>query len=206
MKFIFLSIVVIGAISSYSQTYNPNRVNKKAITVYEKALLELRDGNIAGAIPILQNATTIDNNYIDAYLSIAGAYGELKNYKLAIANYEIARNKDTNYFKIYNQPYAINLAGDGKFSEALQAVNTFLAIPNISERGLKTAMYRKKSYEFGVAYQQKHSTNNYVFNPINLGDSVNSPQSEYFPSLSVDDSLLVFTRRGERGGDRKSVV
>ena len=89
MKFIFLSIVVIGAITSYSQTYNPNRVNKKAITVYEKALIELRDGNIAGAIPILQNATTIDNNYVDAYLSIAGAYGELKNYKLAITNYEI---------------------------------------------------------------------------------------------------------------------
>jgi outer membrane protein OmpA-like peptidoglycan-associated protein len=201
LKYLFLLLLFIGLITSYSQTYNPDKVNKKAIPVYEKALLELRDGNIEGAIPILQNAITIDNNYVDAFLSIAGAYGELKNYKQAIANYDIARSKDTNYFKIYNQPYAINLAGDGKFSEALQAVNTFLAIPNISERGFKTAMYRKKSYEFGVAYQQKHPINNYVFNPINLGDSVNSPQSEYFPSLTVDDSLLVFTRRGERGGE-----
>ena len=201
MKYLFLFIVVIVAFSGYSQTYNPNKINKKAIAVYEKALLQLRDGNIATAIPMLQNAILIDTNYIDAYLSMAGAYGELKNYKQSIANYETARGKDTNYFKIYNQPYAINLAGDGKFSEALQAVNIFLAIPNISERGFKTAMYRKKNYEFGLAYQLKHPTTNYIFSPTNLGDSVNSPQSEYFPSLSVDDSLLVFTRRGETRGE-----
>jgi flagellar motor protein MotB len=33
------------------------------------------------------------------------------------------------------------------------------------------------------------------FDPRNLGDSVNSPHAEYLPSLSLDDSLLIITRR-----------
>ncbi|OYY12022.1 MAG: flagellar motor protein MotB, partial [Sphingobacteriia bacterium 35-36-14] len=37
----------------------------------------------------------------------------------------------------------------------------------------------------------------YYFSPENLGDSVNSAFSEYYPSVTVTDSLLVFTRRGK---------
>ncbi|HEY7161368.1 MAG TPA: OmpA family protein, partial [Acidobacteriota bacterium] len=32
--------------------------------------------------------------------------------------------------------------------------------------------------------------------PINLGDSINTPSSEYYPSITINDSLFVFTRRG----------
>ncbi|MFX7140721.1 hypothetical protein ABTH88_22575, partial [Acinetobacter baumannii] len=59
------------------------------------------------------------------------------------------------------------------------------------------ANYRKRTYEFALSYASQHSGETYQFNPINLGDSVNSPYSEYYPSVTVTDSLLVFTRRGE---------
>ena len=32
-------------------------------------------------------------------------------------------------------------------------------------------------------------------NPVNLGDSINSPLSEYFPSITVDNQTFLFTRR-----------
>ena len=70
--------------------------------------------------------------------------------------------------------------------------------PKLNERSLKSAQFRKRTYEFAINYALQHKDTKYVFTPINLGDSVNTKQSEYYPSVTVTDSLLVFTRLGER--------
>lgn len=176
--------------------YNAEKVNKKAVQAYEKAMLQLNDGLIRDAVPLLGKALEYDPNYVDAYLSLAGVYGELKNYNKSISYYEKAKSFDTAYFKYYNLPYSINLAGEGRFADALDAVNKFLAIDKLSDRSLKNAWYRKKTYEFALREQARHNNTGYVFAPQNLGDSINSPQSEYYPSITIDDSLFVFTRKG----------
>jgi len=185
------------SLTAQSQAYQRDKVNPKAVAWYEKAISQLQDGYIKDAVPTLLRAIAADTNYVDAYLSLAGAYGELKNYASSVNWYEKARAKDEAYFKVYNLPYSINLAGLGRFSEALTAVNIFLGIADISERGVKSGNYRKACYTFALDYAGKHPGDPYVFNPVNLGDSVNSPQSEYYPSVTIDDSLLVFTRRGQ---------
>ncbi len=200
MKQFLLIAAILFSCTSFSQTYNPEKVNKKAIPIYQKAIEQIGYGEYKEAIATLEKCLAIDKNYVDAYLSLAGAYGELKNYKKAITNYEIAKEKDSSYCKIYSLPYSINLAGEGRFEEALAAVNHFATLPNLGERTQKSIKYRKDSYTFAINYEQKHPNKNYVFNPTNLGDSINSERSEYFPSLTVNDSLLVFTRR-EGGGE-----
>ena len=94
-------------------------------------------------------------------------------------------------------PYSINLAGLGKFNDALNAVNNFLSIDNLNDKSRKSAEYRKSCYEFAIQYAASHTNTNYEFAPVNLGDNINSPTSEYYPSFTIDDSILVFTRRGE---------
>ncbi|MFP5041958.1 OmpA family protein [Parasediminibacterium sp. JCM 36343] len=195
---ILLAIITVIA---KAQTYQPAKVLPKAMAFYGKAMGKLADEAYTEAIPLLEKAISLDNNYVDAYLSLAGVQGQLKNYTLAVQYYELAKAKDTVYFKPYNLPYSINLAGLGRFDSALAAVNSYLSIPNLDPITQKSGEYRKKCYSFAINYQQKHQYPSYIFNPINLGDSINSPQSEYLPSLSVDDSLLVFTRRGEKGGE-----
>ena len=95
--------------------------------------------------------------------------------------------------------FSINLAGAGKFEEALQQINAFSAIPNLGEKSIGAARYRKRNYEFAVDYQKKHPHLDYAFQPINLGDSINTARSEYYPTLSISDSLLVFTRMSNTG-------
>jgi len=185
--------------TAQAQTYQRDKVNPKAIDIYEKAIEKLRDSYTREAIPLLNKCIELDTSYVDAYLSLAGAYGELKDYQKAITLYETARSKDTVYFKLYNLPYSINLAGMGRFNDALEAVTIFASIPDLSERSVKSAEYRKRCYEFAIDYRQKHPKQDYVFAPVNLGDSINTKESEYFPSLTVDDSLLVFTRRAPNG-------
>ncbi|MFL9485249.1 OmpA family protein [Chitinophagaceae bacterium LWZ2-11] len=196
MKRLILLCIIWGWVyTGRTQTYQPDKVSSKAIDLYDKAITKLRDGYVKDAIPLLTKCIATDPNYVDAYLSLGGAYGEQKNYAKSIELYEAGRAKDTVYFKPYQLPYSINLAGAGRFSDALQAINNFLAIPNLSERSIKSGNYRKNTYQFAIDWQRTHTGDEYVFSPMNLGDSVNSPESEYYPSLTVDDSLLVFTRR-----------
>jgi outer membrane protein OmpA-like peptidoglycan-associated protein len=197
MKHLTALILIFIAASSLAQTYSPEIVNKKAGEAYEKAMLQLRDGFIKDAIPLLGKAIEYEPKFVDAYLSLAGVYGELKNYEKSVELYEKAKSFDTAYFKYYYLPYSINLAGLGKFDSALDAVNKFLAIPNLNDKSIKSASYRKRSYQFAIDYAKNHPDSNYVFTPVNLGDSINSPESEYYPSFTINDSTLVFTRRGE---------
>jgi tetratricopeptide (TPR) repeat protein len=180
-----------------SQTYQPEKINKKAIKYYDQAVEYLRDNSLPESIPFLRKAIAADSNYVDAILSLAGVYGQLKKHELSVYNYEWAKRKDTIYFKQYHLPYSINLAGLGKFKEALVAIDYFLAIPKISPNSIKAGNFRKRCYEFALQYESTHPISNYVFAPVNLGDHVNSEKSEYYPSVTIDDSLLVFTRRGE---------
>ena len=196
-KITLLIFLLLNMQTAHAQWYNLNNVNAKTVEAYNKIVNRMSEGYVKEAIPVLQKIILLDTNFLDAQLSLAGAYGEIKNYNSAVFWYEKVKQKDDLYFQPYNLPYSINLAGQGKFNDALQAVNQFLSIQNINERLIKSAEYRKKCYEFAVDYQKKYPQNNYVFTPQNLGDSVNSSHSEYYPSLSIDDSLLVFTRRGE---------
>ena len=110
--------------------------------------------------------------------------------------YEKAFALDLNYTIEYKLPYSINLAGAGEFQKALDAINELLdKKPPKNPTALKAAQYRQRCYEFAVNYAKNHPENNYVFTPINLGDNMNSVESEYWPSLTIDGNELVFTRK-----------
>jgi tetratricopeptide (TPR) repeat protein len=196
MKYFVFCLCLVSI--AKAQNYNPDAVNKKASETYAKAINILQnDNDIKNAIPVLNKAIEYDAKFVDAYLSLAGVYGELKDYANSVINYQKAFTIDSAYSKFYLLPYSINLAGAGKFDDALNVINNFLTIPNLNEKSKKSALYRKSCYEFAVQYAATHPLANYEFAPVNLGDSINSSRSEYYPSFTIDDSILVFTRRGE---------
>ena len=87
------------------------------------------------------------------------------------------------------------MAGMGKFKEALDAANYFYSIPNLKESSMKLAEGRIKTYQFAIDYSAKYNPPDYKFEPQNMGDSINSAVSEYFPTISLDGNHLMFTRR-----------
>ncbi|HVX52292.1 MAG TPA: OmpA family protein [Chitinophagaceae bacterium] len=198
---LILSLLVTRNTFAQGDLHTPN---KKAQQAYDKAMLQLRDGLIKDAIPLLGKAIEYDPAFTDAYLSMAGVYGELKNYEKCVEYYDKARTVDSAYFKYYTLPYSINLAALGRFDSALTAVNHFLALPKLSETSIKAAQYRRQCYQFAIDYAQKHPVAGTSFSPANMGDSINSSSSEYYPSFTIDDSTFVFTRRGE--GGREDII
>lgn len=191
LTFVSLFVMQLIAVGQY----DPTRVSKKAAALYEKAIALAQEDNFRGGINLLKEAVRIDPGFADGFLSMAGMYGELKNYDSAILHYENARKIDSNYFTDYNLPYSINLAGKGNFESALQALNKFLTIQNLNEKSILAAAYRKKSYEFALTYAKEKPLSNYLFEPKNMGDEINSVVSEYYPTITIDGNEFIFTRR-----------
>jgi outer membrane protein OmpA-like peptidoglycan-associated protein/tetratricopeptide (TPR) repeat protein len=188
LQFILLNICC-------AQSYDPDKVNNKAGDIYAQAYNEATAGNYAAAIKHITESIIIEPKFVDAFLSRAGIYANLKKYDSSVIDFEKAFLLDSVYSKTYLLPYSISLAGTGKFQQALEAVNKFLTIDKLNTQSIKSGNYRKSTYEFAVDYDKKHLVKNYVFAPQNLGDSINAAALEYFPSLTIDGSKMIFTRR-----------
>jgi outer membrane protein OmpA-like peptidoglycan-associated protein len=194
-KILLLSIFCVLFITSFSQPYDPSKINKKAIDLYQKAILTAESGNYTEAINLFNQSLTIEPKYIHAHLALGSIYGQMKNYKSSAEAYEKAFAIDSNYTLPDKLLYSVSLAWQGRFEQALAAVNSMLTSEKLSPNLRRSAENRKKNYEFAVDFAKKHSVGNYVFAPKNLGDSVNTTASEYLPSLTIDGKELIFTRQ-----------
>jgi outer membrane protein OmpA-like peptidoglycan-associated protein len=194
LKSLFTFLLVFCAFSSFAQ-YDPEKINKKAVELYNVGFENARDGNYNEAIRLFREALKKDKNYIEAYLSLAGVYGQMKDYKQSIQLYEQAFAIDSNYTYELRLPYSINLAGLGEFEKALQSIDALLAREKMNPNTRKAAEHRKKTYQFAVDFAKNNPNKNYVFAPVNLGEGINSAESEYFPSLPIIGNEIVFTRR-----------
>ena len=182
-----------------AQWYDPDKVNTKAGEIYGQAYEQATAGNYRLAIQLINQSLAIEPKFVDAFLSRAGIYANLKKYDSSVIDFEKGLQLDSVYSKTYLLPYSISLAGTGRFQQALDAVNVFLTNDKLNTQSIKAGNYRKTTYEFAVDYEKKHPVKGYVFAPHNLGDSINSSALEYFPSLTIDGSKMIFTRR--IGGD-----
>jgi outer membrane protein OmpA-like peptidoglycan-associated protein/Tol biopolymer transport system component len=194
MRYVFVFLLVSGFFykgsGQWYKNYNPN-VN--ALKLYQLGVRDIQNQNYLGAIQYMQLAIDKDEKYLDAYLSMAGLYGEIKDYNKSTSVYEAAFGLDSIYTKPYLLPYSINVAAMGQFEKAYNAVQKFKTISNLGEKSLKSAAYREKCYEFAVDFAKTYGA--FKMEPTNMGDSVNSKDSEYFPSITIDGKKLVFTRR-----------
>jgi outer membrane protein OmpA-like peptidoglycan-associated protein/tetratricopeptide (TPR) repeat protein len=194
----FLTIITFLVVSSVSAQYDASRINKKAVESYNRGLEYAQDGNFKEAVKWLQESVQKDPNYIEAYLSLAGVYGQMKNREQSVVFYEKAFRIDSNYTSDYRLPYAINLAGLGRFDQALNTIQALLSKVNLSANTRKAAEYRKKTFQFALDFERSNRSRNYIFKPVNMGEEINSAESEYFPSIPVESDKLVFTRKLNR--------
>ncbi len=178
-----------------AQGYNPARVGKKAANLYRQAMEKAEGGDYRGALAPIGQALEAEPGFVDGWLSKAGLHGELKEYRESVRSYERAFSLDKAYTREYLLPYSINLAGVGDFAGALKSAAEFAAIPGLNESSLKAAEYRTRCFRFAVENIRSFKDTGYVFSPRNMGDSVNSAFSEYYPSLTIAGDNLIFTRR-----------
>lgn len=186
-------LLLLSCIGLYSHAQKKSKAEK----AYDDAITQLENGNIDNGLNLLLQSYKADPRSMNTLTALANAFNEAKQYDSAVIFFEKARVQDSKAFNYFNLNYSIALAGIGKFPDALKVLDNYLLIPNLSDRGKNAADYRKKTYQFAIDYEQKHPNDSYTFAPVNMGDAINSSYSEYYPSFTIDDSMFVYTRRGE---------
>ena len=164
--------------------------NKKAIKLYKsgKAYYDARNNELA-EVNFL-SAIEKDPNFFEAELYLAYTYEDARNYRAALEHYKRCMEISPNLFpEIYFSAGAFELMygiyEDAKihFEKYLSFNDAPLMQKNNANRGLVNCDFAIEALKHPVP-----------FNPINLGDKVNSPLNEYYPSLSVDGSVMLYTR------------
>lgn len=206
LKSIFINLVLIlvfgtAGLQTFAQGYDPDKVNKKAAEYYSKAYDEAVDGRYTESLADLAKAESLQTNFVDVYLSRAGIYANLHDYKKSVADFEKGMSLDYEYAKTYLLPYSISLAGIGDFEKALVMVNKFLEKPTLNEQSKQAGAYRKSVYEFAIKKAAENASTVYSFSRHNLGDSINGKALEYFPSLTIDGKKMIYTRRQNNDED-----
>jgi outer membrane protein OmpA-like peptidoglycan-associated protein/tetratricopeptide (TPR) repeat protein len=192
----FLLLVALFIFNTtYAQWYKPEKIAKKIGYKYGLALNEAEIKNYDKALTLIEECIKADPRFVDAWLSKGGILSSQKKYKASLDAYEKGIALDTAYAYHFLLPYSIALAGNGQFQDARNAIQRLLEKPYLNDRYQKSAQFRKKCYDFALDYETKKAKQPYLFSPKNLGEAVNSSFSEYFPSLTIDEKQLVFTRR-----------
>ncbi|HIO67624.1 MAG TPA: hypothetical protein EYN41_04745 [Flavobacteriales bacterium] len=177
----------IGAI--WAQDYTSS--SKKAIKLYVKGqeLYDSRQNDLA--VVQLEAALEIDTSFIEVYLLLAGVHSELSSPKDAIDAYRKAVAIDPGFFP----PALFNLASlelhIGDYANAKVHYKTFLSMPGMRQK------YRQLS-EFNISicdFAEVAMRNPVPFKPENLGPNVNSAYDEYYPGITADNDVLLYTRR-----------
>jgi outer membrane protein OmpA-like peptidoglycan-associated protein/Tol biopolymer transport system component len=161
--------------------------------------MQMRDYN--NVLKVLDEALLEDKNFTEAWLLKADAYEVLKQFdKVADAC--------TNALKVGGDKYPIAyffcaqaFIRIGKYNEALEMANSFQA-KNIASPKQTTEINKIiLNCKFAIEAIKKPV----LFTPENLGTKVNSKYDDYWPSLSADEEMLVFTRLLPKNYNRTEV-
>jgi outer membrane protein OmpA-like peptidoglycan-associated protein len=171
-----------------AQVITYDNAKKKAQKSFDDAQMAVREYRLPDAIDLLKDAVRQEPGFTDAYGQMTITYVEMKKYKDAITNYETLKRLDSPSTRPAMLAYAKALAGEGRFSEALATVTLYSQTNKVKSAKAEALI---AAYTFAA----KAASKPVPFKPHNLGDSINTKDPEYFPSLTIDGRTLIFTRR-----------
>jgi outer membrane protein OmpA-like peptidoglycan-associated protein/tetratricopeptide (TPR) repeat protein len=194
-------LVVLSLNACAQATFPYSTENKKAIKLFEQAQQaptaqrnpQTGAPNYDAGIVFLDQALSKDSNFWEAALLKAEFLDYQRKYAEAAKYYQRALNIDPSH-SISGSTYfylAACLITIGEYDEALKNINRFLQNPNAKENLINQAYQMRACAEFSINAMAQPVE----FKPVNAGEGINTILPEYYPTLTVDGQVLLFTRR-----------
>ena len=162
--------------------------NAKTLQQFEKALQYYNLQEYDNAVLEIEKLLKKSPGFVDATLLLADVYHDNGKTELEIQALESALQYAQNgliYLRLGKSYFSI-----GKYEMALQNFETYLQTPNISEVRKAEVKHNILNCRFAMDAMKKPVN----FKPERLSENINTENDEYWPSVSLDGSKLVFTR------------
>ena len=189
---IFLAAVfLLFGLLGYSQEKISKKNLKKSDQLYSAGLKILEgDGDVAAAESLLTESLKYNSSNIQSIKTMADLKFQLKDYASSIIWIKKILEVDTSLIKQVLTPLIKAQLGCGEFDQAIETLKIAFRRGQIDSKNYE---YYSSAIQFAKTVSQKNISNH--LSVKNLGSSVNSTASEYFPSISSSDSLMIITRR-----------
>jgi outer membrane protein OmpA-like peptidoglycan-associated protein len=183
----FIVLVNLAQVGLLGQYYSSG--SKKAIKQFEAARSCYDARDVACCEEALMKAIKADDQFIEAYQMMAQLCYDQGRMEEAIAYYAATLDIDPE-----GNPDGYRLLAGlklvtGDYDGALQLVNTYLAFPPDRVKNSSAGESIREKCLFALEAMR----NPVPFRPENMGSAINSQYSEYWPSLTVDEQILMFT-------------
>ncbi len=184
LSVLFLLHLMLSPVDVYSQSDISSKTRKQ----FEKARKSYLMLNYDEAIEISEKLVKKSPGFFDASLLLADIYNELDSTKLEIVYLKKALpyyNKPVILYRLAEASYSVGL-----YNEAIVAYQKYLQEAKVAEIRKSDILRKIESCKFAVE-AKKHPVK---FQPKRLNEKINTTNDEYWPSLSLDQKELVFTR------------
>ncbi|MDP4266216.1 MAG: OmpA family protein [Bacteroidota bacterium] len=190
--FKLLILLCFMSLGTIAQNYNKlSTKSEKAKKLYFEASQYFDKRNNAECIEYLNKAIKADPDFIEAYMLMGDAFIDSRNINKGIEAYQNAIRISPDFFP----PIYLNLGNiqffQGNYEDAYNYYKKFLSYERQNVSSVKKAIRNMDNCEFAM-WAIKHPV---PFNPVNLGDSINTKYDEYLPALTADGKTLIITRR-----------
>lgn len=199
-KYYIYLLVMLFSCATIAQPDQWGTKNKKAIKLVEEGMEQARGINQITGLPNYQagiayfdKAIAKDPLFIDAYIIKADFATRCGQTEVAIQAYRKAIEIDPNvsstgyvYYDLAVLEWSV-----GEYAAALEHGKKFMTFKSANPESIEETKWLIVNCEFAI----EAIKNPVPFNPINVGAGVNSEDPEYFPTLTVDQKQLLYTRR-----------
>lgn len=186
-----LSVVIFTFYCGFLNGQKYHTSSTRALNAYNSGKKQYEFLYFDSAEKLLKDAVSIDRNFYEPYVLLGELYYKTRRYAESAQAYRQAVRIDSLFYK----PIFFELASaeffSGQYQEALIHFRAYLELNTGNEKNREFAFKSIGDCEFAIE-AIKHPV---PFNPVNLGDSVNTADDEYWPSITVDGSMLLFTKQ-----------
>lgn len=193
LRIILLLMAVLAGFQASAQREYSTK-SKKAIKHFEEALRYYNSRNNRAALEYLEKALKADDEFVEAYTVSADCYNDLGLLDEAIVNYKKVVELDPDFMATTFKQLADVQFRTGDYEGAIPNYEIFLTKKRVNPKLKEMASRYLENARFG-AVEKKNAV---PFEPVNLGENVNTDAYEYFPVLTADEQTLVFTRNKRR--------
>lgn len=201
MKYSLVAFLLILGLAFTSNSYAQGKKkkpsdygikSKKALQAFEHGNEQTRYRDYPRAIESFQAAVELEPTFGEAWIQMGGSYYAIREYEKAYpallkAEEHLSKPNAMVYFYLGECALRMN-----RFAESLKHFDTFLnPEPELAPRIIADAKSGREKAQFAV-----EATKNAIkFEPINLGEEINTVFDEYLPYLTADGQTIFFTTR-----------
>lgn len=185
-----LALILLMSSTGLSQS---NRAERK----FQRAREAVRDNDYEDALKHLHKAIEDSPKYMEARLFLADLYQKMEKPDSAAAVYVRAEEYGLPYYAWYK--YGKMLLATARYEKAEKVLQRYAQHPKARSRYAGEVQRWIKSAQFA----QEAKKDPVPYDPENLGKAVNTDQMEYFPSISANGTMLVFTHRKMQGAQQE---